>query len=82
MASKELRKMTECNPRPHHEEMIAVIRAAIELANQLPHDLCGEQREFTLPRISIIYLGLIKAYPALVNRAYEGAVDGYGEKLV
>ena len=57
-------------------------QAIIETANQAPHDFCGEQREFHLPRIQLLFRFMLERFPREMAEAMERAVDGYGRKLV
>lgn len=64
------------------EETIVAMRAALELNNQMPEDLCGEQREFGLPRIRLLAGYFLKRYPRLAAEALTGAVNGYGDPIL
>lgn len=62
-------------------ETIAAFRAALELNHQLPNDLCGDQREFALPRVRELAKFFMTRFPHHMFAAMAEAVDGYGDKI-
>ncbi len=60
---------------PHHgvAEVTEALRLLTEVKYQAEYDLCGEQRDFHLPRINTAWLLISKAFPAAFITAMETA---------
>jgi hypothetical protein len=57
----------------------AAMQALIECQHQAPHDLCGEQREWYLPRLRQMLMFMIKAFPQDFVEALQVAKTPYGD---
>jgi hypothetical protein len=56
--------------------------AIIEATNQADYDLCGEQREFLLPRLRKALACVLKLFPMQGVHAMTKAKDAWGEPIV
>jgi hypothetical protein len=65
------------------EHMQKLCRAICEMNSEAPHDLCGEQREFYLPRLRTCLLAVGALFPAEMAQTFApstgGPAGGQGE---
>jgi len=62
-------------------KLVRLIRAVQESAAQAPHDFCGDQRDWHLPRLQLAMLTLMELFPTESYEAFEGAKTPYGDAL-
>lgn len=62
--------------------MTDILRDVFEAAYQADADLCGDQREFLLPRLNRIRAGLMMWFAQDAVEAMQQAKDAWGNKLV
>jgi hypothetical protein len=64
-----LRKTTQ---KPPMEDLLVDL---FEVVLQAKHDLCGEQREYHIPRLNRVMLGMMSWFPADAAAALERATQ-------
>ena len=64
------------------ENLPEFLQAFAEVFCQAGHDLCGEQREFHMPRLQRMFVLACTMFPRELVAAMEKAMTPYGEKVV
>lgn len=62
-------------------EMAGIIKDLVEVKHQAERDLCGEQREFHLPRLRRVVHKLMMSFPVSTLQAMKQAKDAYGDLI-
>ena len=62
-------------------KLVGLLRNLIEVRHQAEYDLCGEQREFHLPRLNESFVLACQLFPVETCEAMTQAEDAYGQKI-
>lgn len=64
------------------EHLEEFLQALIEVKFQAEYDLCGEQREWHVPRLQRMFVLACQMFPRQIVDAMEKAMTPYGDKVV
>ncbi|MGL6094607.1 MAG: hypothetical protein ACRC7O_02245 [Fimbriiglobus sp.] len=79
--AKAHKNLAEIDLLTGKDQAVEAFRAALELNHQLKADLCGQQREYALPRAAVVAKWFMTRYPMFMLDAMAGAKDGWGDLI-